>query len=448
MTRSTTGSDAELFDELRRAEVSVAAGVDPFENAGPGKLNLTILAADACRADCPRVLAAFVKKHGVDANFQASDGHTLLGYASVNGSCKCVAVLLDHGAHVNAPCGEGGKFSPLYLAAGHGHTSTCRQLLDAGAAFDVRVGDEKCTPLHISAERGHIGVVALLIQRGADTLATTLDLRTPIFAACQKQHLLVVKALLPHAQPTHRNRYGMSLLHCAVAFGGPAVLEAVLPCYKEIGALDIPTVVAESNPKSVGGRTPFMEACRCAKYAEAKLLLQAGASRHAKDLWGAGPLHYCVAGSSLACLQLVLGAAPSWRYNMEQLNEGTIDGMTPLHLAVLVGNVDMCRLLIAAGSDPSVSTRVGKTCTDLVRQHWPDRAELATVIDADVLQEHVTQFCANCQKKDGKLKACSGCHAVRYCTSACQRAHWRQHKSACVRPADILEVNRAKFHTS
>jgi len=55
------------------------------------------------------------------------------------------------------------------------------------------------------------------------------------------------------------------------------------------------------------------------------MLLTAGASRHAKDSRGKGPLHYCLGGTSMACLQLLLGTAPNWHYTAEQLNEVTSD---------------------------------------------------------------------------------------------------------------------------
>jgi len=38
--------------------------------------------------------------------------------------------------------------------------------------------------------------------------------------------------------------------------------------------------------------------------------------------------------------------------------------------------------------------------------------------------------CATCHGTTG-LRKCSGCHKTEYCGPACQRAHWRTHKSAC-----------------
>lgn len=39
--------------------------------------------------------------------------------------------------------------------------------------------------------------------------------------------------------------------------------------------------------------------------------------------------------------------------------------------------------------------------------------------------------CTNCGKKDVSTKRCSGCKFVRYCTVACQKAHWKKHKPVC-----------------
>ena len=49
-------------------------------------------------------------------------------------------------------------------------------------------------------------------------------------------------------------------------------------------------------------------------------------------------------------------------------------------------------------------------------------------------QLHAPHVCAvpGCGATTG-LKRCSGCHAVRYCSVECSRAHWRAHKTECWR---------------
>jgi hypothetical protein len=40
--------------------------------------------------------------------------------------------------------------------------------------------------------------------------------------------------------------------------------------------------------------------------------------------------------------------------------------------------------------------------------------------------------CGAANTSDGaKLRKCAGCRAVRYCSPACQKAHWREHRAAC-----------------
>jgi ankyrin repeat protein len=451
--RSKAQRDA-VMAAMRRAELASAAGADPYTATGlvfrPSKC--IVDAYNACLAECPHLLTALIENYGVDVNSVVSteaSRHTLLIGAALEGSAKCIAVLLSHGADVNlATVKDGNLFSPLFVSAQKGHVAVCRQLLDAGADINFQ-GQRQATPLHCAAEKGHLGVSALLMQRGANTRAMDSYLRTPIMTACSKQQLLCVQALLPRADLAHRNTHGETLLHLATVFGGPAVLEAVLPRYVEAGLVDMPTSVDADN-KAHAGRTPLMYACLSAKYEEAKMLLKAGASRYAKESGGHCPLYYCLIGASVACLQLLLGTGPDWHYTPEQLNDDS-NGVPMLAHAVQWGSADACKLLIAAGADPHTKVLhkgalVGYA--DFARHYRPEKPELAAVFDPDAILEPFTQpCCANCQKSGCKLSACSKCHAVRYCSTACQRAHWRAHKPACISTKDVYEANFAKYKT-
>jgi hypothetical protein len=198
------------------------------------------------------------------------------------------------------------------------------------------------------------------------------------------------------------------------------------------------------------GRTPLMNACVFANYAEAKMLLKAGASRHAKDSYGECALHSCISGTSMACFQLLLGTAPKWHYTPEQLSDAST-GWPLLATAVGGGSADACKLLIAAGADTHAELLLGDeviSYADLARKWWPEKPELAAVFDPGAIQEPFTPpCCANCQKRGIKLSACSKCHAVRYCSTACQRAHRRAHKVSCISPEDLYEAKHAKYKT-
>ena len=153
-------------------------------------------------------------------------------------------------------------------------------------------------------------------------------------------------------------------------------------------------------------------------------------------------------GASMACMQLLLGTAPDWHYTPEQLNDANT-GKHVLAIAVQSGSAEACKLLIAAGADTHAKVMhegefVGYA--DLARRLWPERPELAALFDPGAVQEpFAPPCCAGCQKTGIKLSACSKCHAVRYCSTACQRAHWRAHKASCTSPKDVLKATLAKY---
>jgi hypothetical protein len=41
------------------------------------------------------------------------------------------------------------------------------------------------------------------------------------------------------------------------------------------------------------------------------------------------------------------------------------------------------------------------------------------------------ELCRNTAKGEVKLKTCTACKSVKYCSRECQRAHWKVHKPAC-----------------
>ena len=53
------------------------------------------------------------------------------------------------------------------------------------------------------------------------------------------------------------------------------------------------------------------------------------------------------------------------------------------------------------------------------------------------LEEAIRSACAQCGKSaaamEGGGKLCARCHAVCYCSAACQKAHWKAHRKPCKR---------------
>src|SRR5215210_3501012 len=84
----------------------------------------------------------------------------------------------------------------LRAAAGAGDEARVRALLEAGAAVDApaRYGQ---TPLFFAAQKGHLGVVRLLIERGANVNAREQFFGQSILdVALQSDNLELVRLLL------------------------------------------------------------------------------------------------------------------------------------------------------------------------------------------------------------------------------------------------------------
>ncbi len=97
-------------------------------------------------------------------------GHTPLHVAASKNAADVAALLLKHGADVNAKAEEG--LAPLHVAAGENAADVAALLLKHGADVNAKT-ENGSTSLNYSAWYNAADVAALLLKHGADVSAVT-----------------------------------------------------------------------------------------------------------------------------------------------------------------------------------------------------------------------------------------------------------------------------------
>ena len=92
---------------------------------------------------------------------------------------------------------------PVFAAAGNGHITVVRFLVELGVDAD-KANKDRATPLFAAAKNGNIKVINFLLEIGAEN-KTHRDGATPLLVAAEGGHVKVVHFLLQEFGPdTHK----------------------------------------------------------------------------------------------------------------------------------------------------------------------------------------------------------------------------------------------------
>ena len=335
----------------------------------------------------------------VDVNHQGMNNQSALHSAVQEGHPDVVRVLIDAGASVNTKDRNGAP--PLHCACRLGHLDIVKMLVEAGAGVcttdsngqsclmpasgaghtetvrylvglkDVEVNHKKnngVTALHCAVQKGHVDVVQVLIDAGADIDAKNEVGRSPLMFASIKGHLDVVKVLveagagvratnndgdtclliaanfghtetvrylvgLKDVDVNHQGTYNHTALHSAVDEGHPDVVQVLIDAGASV------------KTKDQDGRSPLHCASRLGHLDIVKMLIDAGAEVCATD------------NKVQTCLILAAyhGHTDTVRYLVGlkdvDVNHAENNGLTALDYAVRSNHPDVVQLLIHAGAD-------------------------------------------------------------------------------------------------
>lgn len=295
----------------------------------------------------------------------AASGDVPLVQAAKRNDAVAVRALLKQRADVNRTEGDGA--SALHWAAYHGNVGILSLLIGAGARADA-ANDLAITPLAIAADNGHAPVVERLLELGANPNAASLTGVTPLMRASRTGGVTVVRALLARNANVNAAETGrkQTALMWAVSQRHPEVVRLLLDRGADVRARTTVrrlTVMLDQGPPGVktakehahqidaGGSTALLFAASSGDAASARLLIENGADVNdtAAD------------GNSALVLAAFAGNGPVARVLVDRAADPNAAGAgyAALHAAVLRGDTDTVRALLAKGANPDIQITRG-----------------------------------------------------------------------------------------
>ena len=230
--------------------------------------------------------------------------------AVLSGDLRLVQDGLAQGLSPNAsPTGR----LPLIEAAERGHLAVVKLLVERGADVNAKDNAYGETALMRAAKGGYTETVKLLLARGADA-SVGPEGRLPLVVAAEGGHLAVVKLLIARgADVNGRNKReapeDVTALAAAAEVGHTEIVKALL------------ARGADVNLKNGRGITPLFTAARLGHTETVKALLAGGADANVRNKFG-------------------------W---------------TPLFIAAGEGHTETMRALLAHGADVNAKSEIGET---------------------------------------------------------------------------------------
>lgn len=256
------------------------------------------------------------------------DGKSVLIWSSERGYARQVASLVDWGSNIEA--GGLNHETPLIKATENGHLEVVRVLLQKGADTAAKSGRyiDDGTALHVAARAGHVEIIKLLLEFGADIEAKASRGARPLHWAVEDEKEDVVRLLLERNADINAMRdYDQETpLKLTPENKGDGIFELLL----EKGA--------DINIKGRLQETVLLQAVAKERTEMVKKLLEKGADVFTRNEYNDTALHLAVTyvgSDEIARLLLDRQAEISHETAHQEpyINTQNDEGDTPLHLA-------------------------------------------------------------------------------------------------------------------
>lgn len=225
-----------------------------------------------------------------------------LGLAAMRGNVSVVRKMLERGADVNTT-----EFGiPLMWAAHGGHVEMMTVLIDAGADPYLEA-DLGFSPMRAAVQNGQLACIALLLNRGVDINRrymggqTALHSIVPVMPGDEIDMAVVRYLLKKGADPRITDDIGMNTLHRLVSHG-QCPPERRLECARLLIAAGVDV---NATARRAEDRAALHFAAFDGKVELVRLLLKAGADRKLRDNEGRTAYDIAVTEKHAALLPLL-----------------------------------------------------------------------------------------------------------------------------------------------
>ncbi|XP_019854767.1 PREDICTED: ankyrin-2-like [Amphimedon queenslandica] len=283
---------------------------------------------------------------GADPNkeiYLGNEGMNSLIFATTLNNTEVMSLLVEYGANVHKFIGPEGR-SAIHLAAAAGYAEALEFLLRKGVSPDHRLPSINGTPLMLASFHQHRNIILLLLKNGANLDIQNKNGISALAGACDNGRYSMAKLLLEKgANPNLQTIEG----HTALAL-------SCIRSKKEIVKLLL-DFNADPNIPLFNGFTPLMLACQNKDYMIVKLLLQAGVSVDTQnDSFGRKTaLHIATILNNTQLVRLLLAANAD--INIQDTN-----GITPIAYACEQRNKEMVECCLKNKANPNICDENGK----------------------------------------------------------------------------------------
>ncbi|XP_074008689.1 CARD- and ANK-domain containing inflammasome adapter protein-like [Numenius arquata] len=353
-------------------------------------------------------LAKMLLKAGASVDGKNERGQTALSYAVSLGSENTAKVLLEAGASVDSNMVE--------RAFNSNHPSVCKTLLEyskdlssdimelalfravqenlhgiVAALIDRGADINTCnemqyTPLLLACETGKAESAEVLLEKGANFRIKTPASDTALHLAVQAGAASIANLLLRkgmevnlvnqgdetplHVAALHNKRALVGLLVNAGAKINAVTKEFVTPLHiaSQRGNADVAQELlrhkADVNVKDKQSKSPLHFAAERGDKTMVEMLLKANADPNAQDKEKKTPLHIAAVRGDLGIMKILL--AKKGRFGAKDM-----DGCTPMHYAAIKGNTEIVKILLTSGNNKNIDDRNiwRKTALHIAAEH-------------------------------------------------------------------------------